>query len=38
VLPVLAGRLELGTWQRVCMVDTNRDNPHRRVRLSLVEG
>ncbi|WP_369167220.1 secondary thiamine-phosphate synthase enzyme YjbQ [Streptomyces sp. R28] len=35
-LPVLAGRLELGTWQSVCLVDTNRDNPNRKVRLSFL--
>lgn len=35
-LPVLGGRLELGTWQSVCLVDTNRDNPRRRVRLSFL--
>ncbi|GAA2423113.1 secondary thiamine-phosphate synthase enzyme YjbQ [Streptomyces macrosporus] len=35
-LPVVAGRLELGTWQSVCLVDTNRDNPDRRVRLSFL--
>ncbi|AXK37079.1 YjbQ family protein [Streptomyces armeniacus] len=35
-LPVLNGRLELGTWQSVCLVDTNRDNPHRQVRLSFL--
>src|SRR5436190_6559112 len=32
-LPVIGGMLELGTWQSVCLVDTNGDNPHRRVRL-----
>ncbi len=37
-LPVLGGRLELGTWQRVCLVDTNHDNPERKVRLSFLEG
>lgn len=37
-LPVVAGRLALGTWQRVCLVDTNRDNPRRKVRLSLLQG
>ncbi|MFD2080710.1 YjbQ family protein [Actinopolymorpha cephalotaxi] len=37
-LPVVAGRLALGTWQRVCLVDTNRDNPRRKVRLSLLRG
>ncbi|MET8826884.1 secondary thiamine-phosphate synthase enzyme YjbQ [Streptomyces sp. NPDC004610] len=35
-LPVLGGRLELGTWQSVCLVDTNRDNPERQVRLSFL--
>ncbi|WP_418955748.1 secondary thiamine-phosphate synthase enzyme YjbQ [Streptomyces tritici] len=35
-LPVLAGRLSLGTWQSVCLVDTNKDNPDRQVRLSFL--
>lgn len=35
-LPVLAGRLALGTWQSVALVDTNRDNPERQVRLSFL--
>ncbi|MFE9044547.1 YjbQ family protein [Streptomyces sp. NPDC012421] len=35
-LPVLAGRLTLGTWQSVCLVDTNVDNPERQVRLSFL--
>ncbi|WP_328316167.1 YjbQ family protein [Streptomyces sp. NBC_00388] len=35
-LPVIAGRLELGTWQSVCLVDTNVDNPDRQVRLSFL--
>ncbi|GAA1907316.1 secondary thiamine-phosphate synthase enzyme YjbQ [Streptomyces sodiiphilus] len=35
-LPVLGGRLELGTWQSVCLVDTNRDNVNRQVRLSFL--
>ncbi|KAF4409897.1 MULTISPECIES: YjbQ family protein [Streptomyces] len=35
-LPVIGGRLELGTWQSVCLVDTNRDNPDRKVRLSFL--
>ncbi len=38
VLPVLGGRVALGTWQRVVLVDTNVDNPRRRLRLSFVEG
>jgi secondary thiamine-phosphate synthase enzyme len=36
VLPVLGGRVALGTWQRVVVVDTNADNPQRQVRLSFV--
>jgi secondary thiamine-phosphate synthase enzyme len=35
-LPVIGGRLELGTWQSVCLVDTNRDNADRQVRLSFL--
>ncbi|GAA2813118.1 hypothetical protein GCM10019017_68670 [Streptomyces showdoensis] len=35
-VPVLGGRLELGTWQSICLVDTNRDNPQREVRLSFL--
>ena len=35
-LPVLAGRLALGTWQSVCLVDLNVDNPVRQVRLSFL--
>ncbi|MEW2632959.1 YjbQ family protein [Streptomyces sp. NPDC048389] len=35
-LPVFGGRLELGTWQSVCLVDTNKDNPERQVRLSFL--
>src|ERR1700716_1417431 len=31
------GRLELGTWQSVALVDLNVDNPDRQVRLSLIE-
>ena len=30
------GRLALGTWQSVTLVDTNRDNPRRQVRLSFL--
>lgn len=37
-IPVLHGRMALGTWQSVCLVDTNGDNPTRRVRLSLLAG
>ncbi|MFC9244705.1 YjbQ family protein [Streptomyces sp. NPDC057136] len=34
-LPVIGGRLELGTWQSVCLVDTNISNYNRQVRLSF---
>lgn len=37
-VPVHAGRLQLGTWQSVCLVDTNVDNPGRSVRLSFLPG
>src|SRR6266496_1119709 len=33
-VPVLGGVLALGTWQSICLVDTNLDNPVRRVRFS----
>jgi secondary thiamine-phosphate synthase enzyme len=35
-LPVIAGDLELGTWQSICLIDTNVSNPHRQVRLSFL--
>jgi secondary thiamine-phosphate synthase enzyme len=37
-IPVLDGRLQLGIWQSVCLVDTNVDNPDRQVRLSFLGG
>ncbi len=37
-LPVLNGRLALGTWQSVCLVDLNVDNRQRNVRLSFLPG
>ena len=37
-VPVLAGRVALGTWQSIALVDPNRDNPTRRVRLSFLPG
>jgi secondary thiamine-phosphate synthase enzyme len=36
LIPVLDGRLALGTWQSVVLVDPNRDNPRRNVRLSFL--
>jgi secondary thiamine-phosphate synthase enzyme len=37
-VPVLAGRLALGTWQSICLVDLNVDNPDREVRFSFLAG
>jgi secondary thiamine-phosphate synthase enzyme len=37
-VPVLEGRLQLGTWQRICLVDTNGDNHQRHVRFSFLAG
>ncbi|HEU0170154.1 MAG TPA: secondary thiamine-phosphate synthase enzyme YjbQ [Acidimicrobiales bacterium] len=37
-IPVLGGRMTLGTWQSVCLVDLNVDNRRRTVRLSFVPG
>ena len=37
-IPVINGRLALGTWQSVCLVDLNVDNPDREVRLSFLAG
>lgn len=35
-IPVLDGQMALGTWQSVCLVDLNVDNPDREVRLSFI--
>ncbi|MFI7586131.1 secondary thiamine-phosphate synthase enzyme YjbQ [Spongisporangium articulatum] len=37
-IPVLDGRMALGTWQSVVLVDSNGDNPQRTVRLSFLRG
>jgi secondary thiamine-phosphate synthase enzyme len=37
-IPVLGGRLALGTWQSIALVDLNVDNPDRQVRLSFLAG
>jgi len=37
-VPVAAGRLLLGTWQSICLVDLNVDNPDREVRFSFIAG
>jgi secondary thiamine-phosphate synthase enzyme len=38
VVPVQGGRMQLGTWQSVVLVDLNADNPRRAVRLSFLAG
>ncbi|MEA2476420.1 MAG: hypothetical protein QOC87_619 [Actinomycetota bacterium] len=38
IVPVVGGRLQLGTWQSIVLVDLNVDNPHRKVRLSFIPG
>ena len=38
VVPVDGGRMQLGTWQSLVLVDLNPDNPRRRVRLSFLPG
>jgi secondary thiamine-phosphate synthase enzyme len=35
-VPVIGGRLTLGTWQSIALVDLNVDNPDRSVRLSFL--
>ncbi|MGQ4619154.1 secondary thiamine-phosphate synthase enzyme YjbQ [Nocardia sp. R7R-8] len=35
-VPVLGGKLALGTWQSIALVDLNVDNPDRQVRLSFL--
>ena len=35
-VPVLEGRIALGTWQSIVLVDPNEDNPVRQVRLSFA--
>ena len=37
-IPVVNGELQLGTWQSIVFVDTNADNPHRKVRFSFLTG
>ena len=37
-VPVLDGRLALGTWQSLCLVDLNVDNAQRQVRFSFLPG
>ena len=37
-VPVRNGKMTLGTWQSIVLVDTNVDNPRRRVILSFIAG
>lgn len=37
-VPVVGGRLALGTWQSIALLDPNPDNADRTVRLSFVAG
>ena len=37
-LPVVGGRIELGTWQRIVVVDPNASNNERTLLLSFLEG
>lgn len=37
-LPVIGGRIALGTWQSICLVDPNGDNPTRQVRFCFLNG
>jgi secondary thiamine-phosphate synthase enzyme len=37
-VPVVGGRLSLGTWQSIALLDPNEDNPTRTVRLDFLAG
>jgi secondary thiamine-phosphate synthase enzyme len=37
-VPVVGGRLTLGTWQSIALLDPNEDNATRRIRLSFLGG
>jgi secondary thiamine-phosphate synthase enzyme len=37
-IPVEGGVPALGTWQSIVVVDLNRDNPNRKLRLTFVPG
>lgn len=37
-VPVLSGRMQLGTWQSVALLDPNPDNARRLIRLSFLAG
>ena len=37
-LPVFGGRVSLGTWQSIALVDPNVDNPHREIVLAFLRS
>ena len=37
-VPVVAGRMTLGTWQSIALLDPNADNRRRTVRLAFLAG
>ncbi len=37
-IPVVGGRLTLGTWQSIALLDPNQDNAARTVRLAFLAG
>jgi secondary thiamine-phosphate synthase enzyme len=37
-VPVVAGRMTIGTWQSIALLDPNADNPRRSVQLSFLPG
>jgi secondary thiamine-phosphate synthase enzyme len=37
-VPVIGGQMALGTWQSICLVDPNGDNPTRHVRFSFLSA
>lgn len=38
IVPVVGGRMTLGTWQSIALVDPNSDNAERTIRLSFLPG
>ena len=37
-VPVVGGRMTLGTWQSIALLDPNADNPRRTVQLTFLAG
>jgi thiamine phosphate synthase YjbQ (UPF0047 family) len=38
IVPVVGGALQLGTWQSIVLIDPNRENDVRTVRLGFLAG